>query len=130
MIDLEAIKIDIKTGEESFSFSNSNLDFKLIDFWSWSQSDLLNNSLRGVLAEFIVKTALDINNNYRLEWDAFDLITDGDIKIEVKSSAYLQSWKQKGLSKISFDIAPKRGWTAETNEYSASATRGADYYVF
>jgi hypothetical protein len=30
------------------------------DFWGWSRSDLLDNTERGVLAEFIVATALDI----------------------------------------------------------------------
>jgi hypothetical protein len=41
---------------------------------------------------------------------AYDLITSTGIRIEVKSSAYLQSWSQKRLSTISFSISPARYW--------------------
>ena len=130
MTDLEAIKVDPKNGRESFSFENQNLDFKLTDFWSWSQSDLLNNTLRGVLAEYIVRQDLGIKKSTRTEWDAYDLETESGIKIEIKSSAYLQSWKQNNLSQISFDIARTKGWNAETNEYSKETKRQSDFYVF
>ena len=60
MKNLEAIKVEPKIGNESFSFEGRNLDFHLKDFWSWSQSDLLNNTLRGVLAEYIVRQDLMI----------------------------------------------------------------------
>jgi hypothetical protein len=130
MNNLKAITVQSKNGEESFLFSDKKLNFKLIDFWSWSQSNLLSNSLRGVLAEFIVKTALDIKSDYRLEWDAYDLETRNGLKIEVKSSAYLQSWKQTTFSKISFDISPKKGWNSETNEYAKVVERQSDFYIF
>lgn len=62
MTDLEAIKANPKNGNEPFSFENQHLDFKLSDFWSRSQSDLLNNTLRGALAEYIVRQDLGIKN--------------------------------------------------------------------
>ncbi|WP_020133809.1 hypothetical protein [Streptomyces sp. 351MFTsu5.1] len=31
---------------------------RLGDFWSWACSDLANNTMRGVLAEYLVATAL------------------------------------------------------------------------
>tara|TARA_R110001583_G_C5642245_1_gene407954 strand:+ start:1259 stop:1837 length:579 start_codon:yes stop_codon:yes gene_type:complete len=130
MSDLQAIKVEPKNGNEPFSFENTDLDFKLTDFWSWSQSDLLNNALRGVLAEYIVRQDLGIIKPTRTEWDAFDLETESGIKLEIKSSAYVQSWKQNSLSKISFDIAPTKGWNAKTNEYSAERKRQSDFYVF
>ena len=130
MTDLQAIKIKPKIGNESFSFEGQNLDFDLTDFWSWSQSDLLNNTLRGVLAEYIVRQDLMIKKSTRTEWDAYDLETENGIKIEIKSAAYLQSWKQSKLSQISFDIAPTKGWNAETNEYSTEIKRQSDFYVF
>lgn len=130
MSELQALKVEPKTGSERFSFENKNLDFKLSDFWSWSQSDLLNNALRGVLAEYIVRQDLGIIKPTRTEWDAFDLETESGIKIEIKSSAYIQSWKQNSLSQISFDIAPSKGWNAETNEYSLERKRQSDFYVF
>jgi len=119
-----------KTGQEDFNYNDVKLDFNLLDFWSWSQSNLLDNTLRGVLAEFIVAKALKIKSTHRVEWDAYDLITNSGLKIEVKSSAYLQSWKQKKLSNISFGIQPTRGWNAELNEYTDTIERQADVYVF
>lgn len=119
-----------KTGQKFFQHKNNNLDFNLLDFWSWSQSNLLDNTLRGVLAEYIVAKALDIKSIQRVEWDAYDLITETGVKIEVKSSAYLQSWKQKKLSTISFGIQPTKCWNKETNEYNILAERHADVYVF
>ena len=130
MTDLKAIKVIPKIGNEPFSFESQNLNFKLTDFWSWSQSDLLNNTLRGVLAEYIVRQDLGIKKSTRTEWDAYDLETENGIKIEIKSAAYLQSWKQNNLSQISFDIAPTKGWNAETNEYSTKIKRQSDFYVF
>jgi len=130
MTKLEAIKVEPKTGEESFSFEGNNLDFKLSNFWSWSQSDLLNNTLRGVVAEYIVRQDLRISKATRTEWDAYDLETENGIKIEIKSAAYLQSWKQNNLSQISFDIAPTKGWNAKKNEYSMESKRQSDFYVF
>ena len=61
------------------------------DFWAWAYSNILTNNLRGVFAEFLVGTALGVVEGTRTEWDAFDLLYKG-AGIEVKSSAYLQSW--------------------------------------
>lgn len=99
-------------------------------FWKWAFSDFLSNSLRGVLAEYIVATALNCTNKPRIEWDAYDLKTSDGIKVEVRSSAYLQTWQQKKPSSIRFDIGPKQAWVAETNTSNPQAVRTADVYVF
>ena len=57
-----------------------------------------------MLAEFIVASAIDVLKNPREEWDAYDLITKEGLKIEIKSSSYLQSWDQTELSKIIFGV--------------------------
>lgn len=119
-----------KTGEEKFIKQNTEMDMRLLDFWQWSQSDLLNNAVRGTIAEFIVAKAVNATNEIRLEWDAFDLITSEGIKIEVKSSAYLQSWKQDKDSTISFSIRPAKGWDAASNISATESRRNADVYVF
>jgi len=119
-----------KSGQEPFVFDNTPLPLSLIDFWQWSQSDLISNSLRGILAEFIVASALGLDSRVRKEWDAVDLTTPSGLKIEVKSAAYLQSWNQDKLSGISFNIAPTKGWFAETNQYSDTIKRQADVYIF
>ncbi|MEZ6055760.1 MAG: hypothetical protein R3C01_03555 [Planctomycetaceae bacterium] len=119
-----------KTGDEPFHLSGCPVDSRLLDFWSWASSDLLSNSLRGLLAEYIVATALQLTQGVRVEWDAVDLKTNDHIRIEVKSAAYLQSWSQKSLSKIVFSIRPANGWNAAENAYSTTATRASDIYVF
>ncbi|WP_416144180.1 hypothetical protein [Planococcus koreensis] len=119
-----------KTGEEPFVSQNAEAGIKLLEFWQWNQSDLLNNALRGTIAEFIVGKALDAVKDVRMEWDAFDLITDEGIKIEVKSAAYLQSWHQTKNSTIQFSIRPALAWEARTNTYATEVKRNADVYVF
>lgn len=99
-------------------------------FWEWAFSDFLSNAQRGVLAEYIVASSVGCTHKPRTEWDAYDLETDDGLKIEVKSSAYLQSWAQKKPSVIRFDIGRKRILDAETNTYSVDAIRPADVYVF
>lgn len=100
------------------------------DFWNWAHSDFLSNAQRGILAEYIVGKALNCLKEKRLEWDAYDLVADSGIKIEVKSAAYLQSWKQNKLSSIRFDISRKKSWFAETNTFNKDHERSADVYVF
>lgn len=99
------------------------------DFWAWAYSDILSNRNRSIFAEFLVASALGITHVPRVEWDAVDLRYRGRT-IEVKSSAYLQSWQQKKLSPITFDISLKRGWDSDSNETLEQVDRSADCYVF
>lgn len=101
----------------------------VLDFWAWAYSDILSNCNRAVFAEFLVGTALGVIDSARIEWDASDL-TYRDKPIEVKASAYIQSWPQDKLSRITFDISKKRAWHAETNQYDSEPSRVADCYVF
>lgn len=130
IMSLNALDPIRKTGEESFVFNGESTDIKLQEFWSWSSSDILNNAMRGVLAEFIVASSLGIADSCRVEWDAYDIITNDGIKIEVKSAAYLQSWKQSHHSNIGFDIRPTCSLNSETNIYNNDQIRQADVYVF
>lgn len=124
------IKPKIKSGKEPLKFKSKKLSFNLCDFWRWSVSDLLSNATRGKLAEFIVATATNIDLNVpREEWAAYDLITPDNIKIEVKSAAYIQSWYQENLSKILFSIKPSLFWDSKTNKQSKIKDRYVDIYV-
>jgi len=121
-----------KTGNESFCFHGNEIGRKLLDFWEWSASDLLSNTARGILAEFIVATALeaDITPAVRETWGEYDLeIWEwGRIRVEVKSAAYLQTWDQRKYSNIVFSIK-KKGITTikkDKNQFS----RPSDVYVF
>ncbi|MBC7782328.1 MAG: hypothetical protein H7144_00695 [Burkholderiales bacterium] len=119
-----------KTGCEPFHDDVEQLPFNLLNFWQWSASDLASNALRGRVAEFLVAQALGVAHGVRSEWDAYDLLSNSGATIEVKSSAYLQTWTQNAHSTVAFHIAPTRAWTSATNAYETDARRQADIYVF
>lgn len=98
-------------------------------FWQWAFSSLADNATRGVFAEYLVGLALDAVDQPRAEWDAADLLFLGR-RIEVKSSADHQVWKQAKPSRIEFDIRRKRSWDAQENSIGRVAGRPADVYVF
>lgn len=99
------------------------------DFWSWAYSNVRDNTVRAIFAEWLVGALLGVESTGRVEWDAYDLMLEG-CKIEVKSAAYVQSWAQRAPSVIRFDIAQKKAWDAESNTMAAVACRSADIYVF
>ncbi|MGB3294256.1 MAG: hypothetical protein WBB01_14810 [Phormidesmis sp.] len=113
------------SGSEPVSQANLTVQ----DFWAWAYSDILSNRNRAVFAEFLVAVALDLTHQPRVEWDAVDL-RYGNKKIEVKSSAYTQSWQQIKPSLIKFDIGKKGGWDSEENVTAEEKGRSADCYVF
>ena len=96
----------------------------------WSGSVLLDNTTRGILAEFLIAAALGLHKKPRREWDEFDLRMASGTAFQVKSSAYVQSWEQSKPSVIEFGIAPHRSWNAETGEYREGVKRWANIYVF
>lgn len=102
------------------------------DFWRFAMQDLQMNNTRGYLAEFLVGRALGIKSN-RVEWDPFDLLwhpsSSEAVRIEVKSSAYLQSWRQRKLSAPSFSGSKGKVLDEELSAYSEEAGYNADIYV-
>ena len=119
MPSLPLLEIQPKSGAEPFTHNGQSLSTNLRGFWQWFASDLVSNTMRGMLAEYIVALALDCTHNLRQEWDAFDLLTANGAKVEVKSSAYIQSWAQDRYSPIRFGIQPNK-----------AGVRQADLYVF
>ena len=129
-----------RNGNESIVFNGNTVGYQLSDFWEWGFSDLLNNTLRGAFCEFIVTAALGLDPlSCRTDWTPWDLTVpyqwqNGDtcrdgIHIEVKSCAYLQSWKQSKLSNIVFSIRPTLAWD-EISGYDNIVQRQSDVYVF
>lgn len=102
----------------------------ILDYWGWAYSDIVGNTNRGALAEFIVAKAIGSEAPIRNDWAAYDLETPNGIKVEVKSSAYLQSWHQTSFSKPIFSIKKSREWSPETNEFGEARLRHSDVYVF
>lgn len=100
------------------------------EFLAWAYDDLFTNTTRGVLAEYIVATALDVADTKRVEWDQYDLEMAGGVGVEVKSAAYVQAWPQARSSEIKFSIRTAQGWDGRNNTHADSAKRSAKVYVF
>ncbi len=126
----DRIQAKVRSGNESLHSDGQPTGVTLLEFWRWSASDLVSNAQRGVLAEFLVGVALGASGEVRTEWDAYDLQLADGTKVEVKSSGYLQSWKQTSLSRIRFGIAAKKAWDAASNTSSSERLRSAEVYVF
>src|SRR5688500_2973299 len=101
----------------------------LRDVWAWSMSDLRANTVRCLIAEFLVARAVGADGKPRVEWDAYDVLTPDKIRLEVKSGAYLQAWEQSRLSTVEFGGLNARTWSP-TDGYSTASSYNADAYVF
>lgn len=124
---LDSIPTIRKDGKEKFLKGG---DSTLLDYWAWGHSDVMGNAERGILAEYIVSMALDVHKSTRTEWDSYDVLSKDGIKIEVKSSGYLQTWVQKTYSALNFGINPTQAWNKDDNTYEQVKRRQADIYVF
>lgn len=113
-------------GSERFT----GLDATVADFWRWAFSDLRDNTTRGILAEFLVARAVGDQRGLRIGWDNFDVRAPDGTAIEVKCSAFLQSWTQKRHSALRFGRLSAREFDAARNEYSVDARVRADVFVF
>ena len=124
------VTVQRKNGSERFHNSGALIQPTLSDFWRWGFSNVIDNTTRGVLAEFLVASALGIASGTRSLWDAYDLHLPSGLTIEVKSSAYLQAWGQTKLSEPLFSIRSARAYDAATNALARESKRHADVYVF
>ena len=132
-VELPRLQAKPMTGEEVFHKSHEALEprLKLYKFWQWACSDLVDNLFRGSPAEFYVASALDsLHHCLRDGSGCHDITTQTGITIQVKSSAYLQSWFQNAYSRIEFDIAPKKSWNPNTNAFEGVPQRHSAIYVF
>lgn len=128
---LRALHARLRDASEPFHASGRPLGFDLQSFWRWSDSDLMDNTARGVLAEFLVARALDLDLPVpRASWTPYDLVLANNSTVEVKCSAYLQAWGQRSLTSPQFDIACKRAWNHEAGRFEGRARRWSDLYVF
>ena len=99
-----------------------------VDFWAWSLSDTRANTVRSMLAEYLIAEAMGVRSRPRVEWDPCDVVVPAG-RIEVKASAYLQAWAQRTPSRIVFSGLKGRTWSPEAG-YSDAQTYNADVYVF
>lgn len=125
--------MELLTGKEEFTLHGAGTGITVLDYWAWSCSDLYDNTMRGVMAEFLVYSSLNENtppdSQMRTNWLPYDVTSPTGRRIEVKSAAYIQSWTPDDVySKISFDIAKKVAWDGVN--YASEAKRNCDLYVF
>lgn len=126
---MDPIPVKYCRGEEPFSMEGCALPLALVDFWAWAYSDVLSNTERGVLAEFLVAAALGIDlKTPRSAWSKFDLLYR-DKGIEVKSASYHQRWHQERMSNIAFNIPARRAWDEGTNVQDKDPKRHAFLYI-
>jgi hypothetical protein len=101
----------------------------IVDFWQWAYSDLLQNTTRGVLAEYIVAVLLGLDEKPRNPWTSYDLKLANGKTVEVKTMSRLQAWAQKTLTVPRVVISPKRRWDPEIGVMEKTPSFNADYYV-
>jgi len=71
-----------------------------LEFWQWAYGDLLDDDVKGAFAEWLVHKLLGVVTSRRVSWANSDVITPEGVRIEVKSTAFWQSWKlldERGL---------------------------------
>lgn len=122
------------TKNEEFTLHGTSAGITIMDFWCWAFSDLIDNTQRGVMAEFLVYSSLNRITKYtqiRENWLSFDVMSPSGRKIEVKSAAYIQAWTPENIfAQIRFDIGKKLAWDNATIAYATTAKRNCDLYVF
>ncbi|NLC72779.1 MAG: hypothetical protein GX684_03285 [Ruminococcaceae bacterium] len=120
------------SGNEKLIFEGIPTEYTIRDFWAWNYSNLLNNTLRGFFSEFIVATALGADvSGVNDDWTEYDLLLkwEPEVRVEVKSSAYIQAWETNKPSNISFSIKSAYDWDPVTG-YGNVQERHSDVYVF
>jgi hypothetical protein len=104
-------------------------DAKIKDFWQWTYSDILINKNREDFGLFLVAHALELTKMPRIDWGLVDLRYRKK-KIAVRTSGYIQSWRQKAPKRILFDISPKTGIDAKREDSMTFRNREAEVYIF
>lgn len=117
-------------GTEALHRNGAPLDLNVLTFWQWAASDLVGNTFRGCLAEFLVAVDLGLSDGVRRDWEGCDLVARDGLRIEVKTSGYIQSWKQRRLSTPRFSIRRARAWNPTTDTFTLEPDRNSDMYVF
>ena len=123
------------TGNEEFTLHGKGAGITVLDFWRWAFSDLIDNTQRGVMAEFLVYSSLkpeypppaQVGEN----WLPVEVTSPSGRRIEVKSAAYIQAWTPENIfAQIRFDIGKKLAWDNATATSATVAKRNCDLYVF
>ena len=121
MARIQPAKLPRLNGDERFSNGDT-----VADFWRWALGDLRMNNARGHLVEYLVARAVGATAPLRVEWAGWDVETPEGTRIEVKSTAYLQSWATPRLSTPSFSLSgvgSDQVWDEEAGAYKSMPDR-------
>ena len=115
-------------GSEPFRSGGERLDLTLLDFWRWSEADLLSTSTRARLAEFIVARLLGVCTAGPRSDRSPDLLTADGIAVRVKSASLVKCESPRELPKVHFTPLP---WRAPRRDRAgALGVPQARAYVF
>ncbi len=128
-------------GDETLINDGKTLPYSMLNFWQWSLSNIQFGMTRGTFADFIVRCALDIGGvstrkTIGTGFEPYDLEgpiikSTGQIsRIEVKSSAFLNSETGKYSERASFGISPARIRINGDVKKASPKQRNNDLYVF
>ena len=95
------------------------------DFWQWTFSDLLIDKNRDQLGLYLVANSLELTNMPRINWGDSELRYRKK-KIAVRSNGYIQSWRQKKAKRVSYDISPKKGIDAKSEDSLTFRNRSSE----
>lgn len=128
-------------GDEKLISDGVYLPYTMLNFWQWSLSNIQFGMTRGTFADFIVRCSLDSGGiitrpDIGTGFEPYDL--EGPVipstgrvsRIEVKSSAYLNSETCKYSERASFSIAPARVPIDGDYKKDSPQQRNNDLYVF
>lgn len=102
---------------------------QVMDFWRWAFSMLGDNTLRGIVGQYIVAWAIGADNVIHDSWQAYDLLAPNGKKIEVKTTSFAQIWKYgKKNRRPLFVIKPTRYYTHQKG-LEEKKSYNADIYV-
>lgn len=128
-------------GDEKLINNGAYLPFTMLNFWQWSMSNIRFGMTRGTFADFIVKCALDSGGiptrteigtgieEYDLEGPVIPSLGRAS-RIEVKSSAYLNSESGNFSERCVFSISPAKVLINNDYKRDAPRQRNNDIYVF
>lgn len=108
---------------ETFFLDGRGTGLTVSDFWQWGFSELARGPLLGILGEYLVSSAIN-RPDMRRSWGPYACISPSGRRVEVKTSACIQSWTADDChSRIWFDMTPDAG-------LGASKARNSDLCVF
>lgn len=123
----------VYNGNEQFMLDGKESGTSILDFWRWAYSGLSDNVERGVLAEFLVKSAMgyagDDTNEGKRVWHCYDLVGPHGIRLEVKSVVRNYA-RGENKDKMVFNIAQTRMFCEYRESYSVEKDRHSDIFIF